>query len=150
MALASPATTNNKVQRIFLSMCALLRMIPGYASLPACSRGRKTHWRPAARLWPDAKDCNRKSLDTSRAASVRSDSDQYAFPHDCTLEAMRTQGGISFYCFDGECLCRKRRQIRLPVSGLCVACDQKAGEPSRGVVERLRGEYAIFHMSYDI
>jgi hypothetical protein len=29
----------------------------GYASLPACSNGRKTRWRLAARLEPDARDC---------------------------------------------------------------------------------------------
>jgi hypothetical protein len=38
--------------------------------------------------------------------------------------------------------------MRPPVSGLCVVYEEKAGKRICGVVERLRGEYAIFHLSY--
>src|SRR5262245_41019998 len=43
---------------------------PGYCSLPARSSGWKAHWKPAARLGPDVRDCERSSLEANEADSV--------------------------------------------------------------------------------
>jgi hypothetical protein len=45
-----------------------------------------------AALGPDAQDRKRYSFDASNAILGVFGSDQHAVPHDCTLEAMRTQG----------------------------------------------------------
>src|SRR6266498_1714344 len=62
----------------------LLRKIPGYASLPACSLGQ----RPI--------DQN-QSPQNLRRSVPRSGSYRFVFLRDCTLEAMRTQGAFSFF-----------------------------------------------------
>src|SRR5262245_50806806 len=67
-------------------------VVPGYASLPACSLRWYTNYRPAARFEPDAHDCKQYSLVASNAISGASDSDQCVIRRDCALEAMRTQG----------------------------------------------------------
>ena len=69
-----------------------MRIVPGYASLPARSPGVKTGRRLASRFGPDAQDCKRQLLDENEPTSGWSNSDQYAFPHYCALEATRTQG----------------------------------------------------------
>jgi len=51
---------------------------------------RETHWRPATRLGLQAIITQRKRSDFRVF-----DSDQYASPHVCTLEAMRTQERFS-------------------------------------------------------
>src|SRR6266545_7833997 len=63
------------------------RKIPGYASLPACSLGE----RPIDR---------NQSPQNLRRSVLRSGSYKFVFRRDCTLEAMRTQGAISFLSLD--------------------------------------------------
>src|SRR6266511_4038480 len=62
----------------------LLRNIPGYASLPACSFGERRIYR------------NQTWIRVA-SGSGATDSDQYVFLRDCTLEAMRTQGAFSSF-----------------------------------------------------
>jgi len=54
--------------------------------------GRRTHWRPATRLELQAIITQPKRGDFRVF-----DSDQYASPRDCALEAMRTQEQFSFF-----------------------------------------------------
>jgi hypothetical protein len=46
-------------------------------------------------LGQDARERKERSSNTSEATSGAYDPDQYVFPRDCPLEAMRTQGRIS-------------------------------------------------------
>src|SRR5215475_706257 len=107
MALASPAPTSNRVQRIFLRMCVLLG-----------KSVRSPTFRPQA----------------------------FGITEWICIPGLRPKGGTTSY----EGSCGKRRQMRPPVSVLLVDHEEKAGKTICRIVERLRGVYAICHISYEI